>query len=128
MQADPDAEHPVLFVARIEVLERHLVAAFGEDIRTDLGLPELDLPWAVDDLADGYALGDMVLGYRTLTRVGGGPVAAAPDPDLSLLTLVPLSHLLRHDVAALKCAFLNPDGQPLLRNSRYAQSASAYAG
>jgi hypothetical protein len=31
----------------------------------------------------------MVRGYRTLIRTGRGPVAAAPDPALSLLALFP---------------------------------------
>jgi hypothetical protein len=89
-QADEDGvEHPVLFVGRIEVLERYL---FGDDIREDLDLPPLDLPWAADEFAVGFGLSEMVRGYRTLSRFGAGPVAAAPDPTLSLL--VALSHFL----------------------------------
>jgi hypothetical protein len=88
MQADGDDEQPVLFVSDVGVLERYLIGMFGDDIREDLGLPELDFPWSADDLAQGYALSsDMVRGYRTLSRNGAGPVAPAPDPTLSLLTL-----------------------------------------
>jgi hypothetical protein len=65
-------------------------------------------------------LTDMVRNYRTLTRTGSGPVAAAPDPTMSLLTLVPLSHFLSWSIAELKRAFLAPDGAPLLRHGRYA--------
>jgi hypothetical protein len=89
-QADEDAaERHVLFVARIEVLERYLLGLFGDDIREDLGLAELDLPWTARDLAPGLELSEMVGSYRTLSRAGVGPVAAAPDATLSLLTLFP---------------------------------------
>ena len=119
-QSEGDAEQPALFVSGVEVLERYLLGMFGDDIREDLGLPELDLPWGAADLAKGYELSDnMVRGYRTLSRTGVGPVAAAPDPTLSLLALVPLSHFLGYDVADLKRSFLSLDGDPLLRGARY---------
>lgn len=119
-QAEDDAEQPLLFVAEMAVLERHLFGLFADDIREDLDLPFLDLPYGADDLAAGFELTAMVRGYRTLTRTGRGPVAAAPDPTLSLLALVPLSHLLGWSVADLKRSFLSPDGVPLLRRGRYA--------
>jgi hypothetical protein len=87
---DADAERPVLFVAEVDVLERYLVGLFADDIREDLDLPQLELNWRAEDLADGYELSEMVRGYRTLKRAAGGrPVAAAPDPTLSLLALFP---------------------------------------
>ena len=61
----------------------------------------------------------MVRGYRTLTRTGRGPVAAAPDPTLSLLALVPLSHFLGWTIPDLKRSFLSAAGAPLLRQGRY---------
>jgi hypothetical protein len=97
-ESDPDggdSEHPLLLVADSDVLERYLVALFADDIREDLDLPLLELGWRREDLADGYELSEMVRGYRTLKRATGGPVAAAPDPTLSVLALVPLSHYLR---------------------------------
>ena len=117
---DGDIEQPLLFVADIEVLERYLIGLFADDIREDLDLPFLELAYAAPDLAPGYTLSDMVRGYRTLTRTGQGPVAAAPDPTLSLLALVPLSHLIGWSLTDLKRAFLNPAGFPLLRQGRYA--------
>lgn len=120
-QADDGGEkYPLLFVAAVEVLERYLVGLFGEDIREDLDLPFLDLPSDSHSVAPGYALSDMVRDYRTLTRSGHGPVAAAPDPALSLLALVPLSHLLGWPIPDLKRAFLNPTGGPLMRDGQYA--------
>jgi len=121
-QADDDdaAEHPLLFVAEVEVLERYLVGLFADDIREDLDLPLLDLPWEPGDLAEGFELTDMVRGYRTLERAGGGPLAAAPDSTLSLIALVPLSHYLGWTIADLKRSFLSPTGAPLLRLGRYA--------
>lgn len=53
----------------------------------------------------------MVRGYRTLTRTGRGPVAAAPDPTLSLLALVLLSHFLGWTIPDLKRSFLSPAGR-----------------
>lgn len=115
-----DAEYPVLFVAEVDVLERYLVGLFADDIRDDLELPMLEFSWRREDLADGYQLGDMVRGYRTLRRTDGSPVAAAPDDTLSLVDLVPLSHFLRWSLEDVKRSFLNPEGKPLLRDGRYA--------
>ena len=84
---DGDDEQPLLFVADIEVLERHLIGLFADDIGEDLDLPFLDLHYGAADLARGYEVSDLVRGYRLLTRSGGGPIAAAPDPSLSLLSL-----------------------------------------
>lgn len=111
---------PILFAADRDVLERHLVAIFGDDIREDVGLPMLQLPWQTADLAEGCELGNYVRGYRTLSVSGKGPIAAAPDPVLSLLALVPLSHFLRWSVTDLRRAFLNVEGAPLLKRGRYA--------
>ncbi|MEW2484145.1 Imm61 family immunity protein [Mycobacterium sp. NPDC049093] len=122
-QADDETasgERPLLFVARIEVIERHLLGLLADDIRDDLGLPFLSLQWDADALAEGFELGDMVRGYRTLTRTGHGPLAAAPDPTLSLVALVPLSHLLLWPIADLKASFLSETGAPLLHAGSYA--------
>lgn len=117
---DPNGERPLLFVAHIEVIERHLLGLFADDIRDDLGLPFLPLPWDASAIAPGFSLSDMVRGYRTLTRIGHGPVAAAPDPTLSLVTLVPLSHLLLWPIPDLKTSLLSETGAPLLHAGGYA--------
>lgn len=93
---------------------------FADDIREDLDLDFLELSWTAADLASGYSLTEMVRGFRTLNRTGHGPVAAAPDPVLSMLALVPLSHFLRWSIPDLKRAFLHPSGTPLLTSGRYA--------
>ncbi len=116
---ESDVEEPLLFVADIEVLERYLLGLFADDIRDDLELPFLELPYSPEDLAPGFELSGMARGYRTLSRPGRGPVAAAPDPTLSLLALVPLSHLLGWSIVDLRQAFLNGVGSPLLLNGRY---------
>ncbi|HEX7825501.1 MAG TPA: Imm61 family immunity protein [Mycobacterium sp.] len=116
---DGDYERPLLFVANTEVLERYLVGLFADDIREDLDLDFLQLRWGRADLAHGFELTDMVRGYRTLKRAGGEPVAAAPDPILSLLALVPLSHYLQWAIPDLKRSFLSASGMPLLRNGQY---------
>lgn len=115
-----DVPHVELFVADLGVLEKHLYGIFGDDIRDDLGLPFLEMPCKATDVAIQYNLSAMVRGYRTLSRIGGGPVAAAPDPTLSLVTLVPLSHFLQCDVDNLRRSFLSEDGAPLMRSGRYA--------
>lgn len=117
---DAGGERPLLFVARIEVLERHLLGLFADDIRDDLGLPFLTLPFSAEAIAEGFELSDMVRGYRTLTRIGHGPVAAAPDPTLSLVTLVPLSHLLLWPLPDLKSSLLSETGAPLVHAGHYA--------
>lgn len=118
-QSDDGQEQPLLFVADITVLDRYLIALFADDIREDLGLPFLDLAWSAGDLAPGFELSDMVRGYRTLIRSSSGPVAAAPDPTLSMLALVPLSHMLGWSIDALKHSFLDPSGAPFLRCGHY---------
>ncbi|MDZ4264987.1 MAG: Imm61 family immunity protein [Mycobacterium sp.] len=124
-QADDDAEErTLLFAADREVLERFLYGMFGDDIRDDLGLPFLELPWGAADLAAGYTLGEMDRGYRTLRR-DDVPLAAAPDPTLSLLALVPLSHFLGFPAAALKTSFLAEDGAPLLTGGAYSAGTRA---
>lgn len=91
----------------------------GDDLRDELGLDFLELPWAELDLAETFTLSGMQNGYRTLRRLDGKPVAAARDEVLSLVTLVPLSHLLGYDLSTLKRAFLDPAGSPVLVNGRY---------
>lgn len=117
---EDDGERPVLFVAQAEVLERCLLALFADDLREDLNLPFLPLPWTVDQLAPGFTISDTVRGWRTLIRTGHGSIGAAPDPTLSLVTLVPLSHLLLWPAAAVKASFLHETGEPLLHNGGYA--------
>ncbi|MDP7739747.1 Imm61 family immunity protein [Mycobacterium paragordonae] len=109
-----------LFVSDAGVLERHLISLLGEEIREDLDLPYLDLAFAESDLADGFALDDYVNGHRVLRLNDVGPVAAAPDRQLSLVTLVPLSHFLSWTVADLKRSFLSLTGAPVLRGRFYA--------
>lgn len=117
---DDADEHPLMFVADIDVLEKHMIALFADDIRDDLDLPFLEMEWSIDAVAAGYQVSEIERGYRTLTRRSGEPVAAAPDPILSLLTLVPLSHYIQWSIADLKRSFLNPSGAPLLHRGRYA--------
>ncbi|MBN3459774.1 hypothetical protein JNN96_37720 [Mycobacterium sp. DSM 3803] len=112
-----------LFAATTMCVERYLFAVLGDEIRDDLTLPYLQLPSSPSDLATGYRLGPMERGYRILSRVGHGPVAAAPDPQLSFVTLVPLSHLLGLTVSAVKRAYLSEHGTPLLVDGRYADRA-----
>ena len=53
---DGDDEQPLLFVADIELLERHLIGLFADDIREDLDLPFLDLRYGAGDLAPAMKL------------------------------------------------------------------------
>ena len=46
---------------------------------------------------------------------------AAPDPTLSLVSLVPLSHLLGWSIADLKQSMLDAEGAPFLDQGRYAR-------
>jgi hypothetical protein len=48
---DGDDERIVLFAADETVLSVFLYGMFGDDIRDDLDLPFLELPWAITDLA-----------------------------------------------------------------------------
>lgn len=114
---DTDA---VLLIAAPKVIEHHLYSLFGDDIRDDLDLPYLPLPWQPGDLARGYTLTTAASGLRVLVHHRRGPVAAAPDPTLGLVTLVPLSHLLGFSAADLRRAFTAEDGAPLMSAGYYA--------
>jgi hypothetical protein len=121
LREDVDGDSRMLLYALdIDVVERHLFGLFADDIREDLDLEFLRVRCEREDLAAGFELTDMVRSYRTLKRVGGAPIAAAPDPTLSLLALVPLSHYLGWTIPDLKRSFLSPTGIPLLRDGRYA--------
>ncbi|MFN6548101.1 Imm61 family immunity protein [Mycolicibacterium nivoides] len=121
VEASAEEMRPLLFAASTAILETFLFGLFGDDLRESVGLPPLELPWAVDDLAPGYTIAEQLSrGHRVLTRTGVGPIAAAPDPTLSLLTLVPLSHFLGLSVADLKQSFLNEAGRPLMSGRCYA--------
>lgn len=115
---DPD-EHIVLLIASPKVVEHHLHSLFGDDIREDLALPYLQLPWAHSDLAPGYTLGAGAEESQVLVHHSRGAIATAPDPAFALLTLVPLSHLLGFSAADLRRAFMAEDGAPLLSNGYY---------
>jgi len=118
-EVDPEGpEESALFAANIDVLEHYLIPLLADDIRDDLELDYIDLPWRATDLNRNFALSTMRNGYRTLTR-DGSPVAAARDETISLVKLVPLSHFLTFDLPTLKRAFLNPEGAPLMVNGRY---------
>lgn len=126
-EVDPETggQRPLLFVADIAVLERYMFGLLADEIREDLGLTFLALPTSRQWLAPGYTLGEMTGGYRTLARVGAGPVAAAPDPILSMVALVPLSQFLRWSVSELRSAFLSESGAPMLRAGGYGTPPTA---
>lgn len=120
VQLDDDGtSERVLYAADGEVLERYLFGLLGDDIRDDLDLPYLDLPADEADTADGYRLGALDHGSRTLFR-GSEPVAAAPGELSSLTALVSLSHFLGHSLDDLRRSYLDERGAPLLRGGRYA--------
>ncbi|WP_238407194.1 MULTISPECIES: Imm61 family immunity protein [unclassified Mycolicibacterium] len=116
---DDGGEHEVLFASDLTVIERFLVGVLGDDVRDDLELDYLPIPWRKTDLAHGFELSGMVRGYRTLSRVGAGPVAASRDETLSLVRLVPLSQFLTITFDELKQSFLHADGAPLLDGQHY---------
>lgn len=114
-----DQAQEVLFAADMAVVERFVIGLLGDDIRDDLELDYLQMPWGQDDLAPGFTLSNMVGGYRTLRRTNGDPVAASRDENMSLVRLVPLSQFLNLSVPDLRASFLDAAGAPLLDGSQY---------
>jgi Immunity protein 61 len=109
----------VLLAAAGGVLERFLIARFGNVIRDLLGLDVLRAPWSANQVADGCVLTDLDDdGYRSLIA-DGSKVATAREGTLSLLALVPLSHYMRMSTADLIASFLDAKGAPLLVNGAY---------
>lgn len=122
-EIDPEGhEDSALFAASVGILEHYLIALLADDVREDLDLGFLELPWRASAVNTQFTLSSMRNGYRTLSRTGGEPVAAARDEAISLVKLVPLSHFLTFDLATLKRAFLNPVGAPLLVDGRYREA------
>lgn len=123
---DGDEEERLLYAANRGVLERYLFGLFGDDIREELGLPFLEMPWTAADVAAGYAIAAPSRGNRILTHAQHGPVAAVPESPISLLTLVPLSHFVPLDSADLKRSFMHEYGWPLLeRSGRYSRTRNS---
>lgn len=116
---DDGAEYLALYAAEIDVVERFLIGVLADEIRDELGLPYLELPWRAEDTAPGFVLSAMSRGYRTLSRAGGGSIAAARDASLSLVKLVPLSHFMGYGLDTLKESFLDQHGAPLLAHGTY---------
>lgn len=115
-------ERLVLFVAEMKVLERYLFGVFGDDIRAEVDLPFIELPWDRESLATRYEIDDASPAYQILTATDRGPVAAVPRSEVGLLALVPLSHFLGWSLAALKRSFLDENFRPLLSaDGSYAQ-------
>ncbi|AGB27014.1 hypothetical protein Mycsm_06911 (plasmid) [Mycobacterium sp. JS623] len=114
-----DSDEVVMYAATVPVLETFLMGVLGDDVRDTLALPFLELPWSADQLAEGFELTTSRPGSLTLVRSGHGPLAGAGAGVEGLVKLVPLSHLLRWDLASVKASFLDPGGQPLLAAGRY---------
>ncbi|BBX30432.1 Imm61 family immunity protein [Mycolicibacterium alvei] len=116
---DPDdrtgsQERTIVFAADVGVAERCLYGLCGDDLRDDVGLPYLDLPFAEEDLAGGFDLTEVSGTYRLLRHVTFGVRAAAPDSAAGMATLVPLSHLLSISEDDVRRSFLSETGAPLL--------------
>ncbi|BEL41745.1 hypothetical protein Isolate57625_51000 (plasmid) [Mycobacteroides abscessus subsp. abscessus] len=110
----------LLFAVGMDVTERFLIGALGDDIRDHIDLPFLELPWRrAGDLAIGFAVSGVARGYRTLSRAGVGPIAAAAGDEPGLSRLVPLSRFMLLTLAELRRSFLAVDGAPLLAAGRY---------
>lgn len=110
----------LLFAVDMDVAERFLIGALGDDIRDHIDLPFLELPWRrAGDLAIGFAVSGVARGYRTLSRAGVGPIAAAAGDEPGLSRLVPLSRFMLLTLAELRRSFLAVDGAPLLAAGRY---------
>ena len=108
------AEQFVLSAPTLCPIERYLWGLFGADIRSVLGLPRIDIPSEITDLAQGYELSELgAASQRTLRRADGEAVAVARGRTLSVWTLVELSRLLSASVEDLKASYEDSSGRPL---------------
>jgi hypothetical protein len=104
----------VLATSTIASMERYLWGLFGVDVRSMRGLPRIDTPSEISDLAPGYTLRELdAENQRTLLDAAGEAVALARERRLSLWTLVERSHLLSASVENIKLSYENPPGEPL---------------
>ena len=107
------AEQFELSGTSVEIIERYLYGVFGADIRSLRDLPRLALPTKQDQVAEGYALGELDSeGYRSLSN-SSGLVAQARGRLSSTSNLTELSHLLSAAVTDIRASFEDPRGCPL---------------
>ncbi|MUM32289.1 hypothetical protein FZI93_10925 [Mycobacterium sp. CBMA361] len=120
-----------LFAADMNVLEHYILAILGDEVRDQLDLDYLEMPWTADEVHPQFTLSAVENCYQTLRRLDGSPVAAARyeagRAGVSLSKLVPLSHCLAFDLPTLKRAFLDIGGAPMLSNGRYAAHTTTAA-
>jgi hypothetical protein len=56
---DDDEEDLTLYAAEIDVVERFLIGVLADEIRDEVGLPYLELPWRAEHTAPGFVLSAM---------------------------------------------------------------------
>jgi hypothetical protein len=110
-----DAEKFVLSVSEPDILARYFTARFGAIVRRKLGLPPLQLPSRVEELASGYSLSDYDTDAkrRTLLTSDGRAIADARETTLSVIRLVELATLLEFPLIDIQNSFVSASGAPL---------------
>ena len=107
-------ERFVLATSTRPAMERYLWGLFGVDVRSLRGLPRIETPSEISELAPGYTVSDLDENdHRTLIDNDGRAVARARKRTLSLWTLVELSHYLAASVEDIKASYEDPSGRPL---------------
>ncbi len=76
-RAERAGDETVLMVAAdLSNIERHLTEQIGWDIRSQLGFAQILLPYAVDDVADGYHIDEVSDGWAELVDSTTGRTVA----------------------------------------------------
>lgn len=76
-QAERAADETVLMIAtNLSDIERHLTEQIGWDLRSQLGLAQILLPYEIDDVADGYRVDEVGAGWAELVDATTGRTVA----------------------------------------------------
>ena len=108
------AEQFEIFTCSVNAMERYLLPIIGIDLRSKKGLRRIKTPRTIEEVAEGYRVGEADSeGYRNLYFPSGEVAARSRGRTNSIPTLTELSHFLQASEADLRNSYEDPDGRPL---------------
>lgn len=101
----------VLSSGSIEHIEKYLTVELAAEIRDKRDFPQLDIPWHLEDVADGYVIERLSESQLVLRDRHGASVVffdhGTPHP------IVEFSHYASASLDTIRAACLCADGKPL---------------
>ncbi|MDN4480279.1 Imm61 family immunity protein [Demequina muriae] len=115
-RAERAEDETVLMVAtELPDIERHLAEQIGWDVRSQLGLAQILLPYEIDDLADGYRINEVGDGWAELVDSTTGHAVACFLHTSVPYRAVRFSWYADTPPETLRTWFTDPRGGPRLQ-------------